>query len=300
MGPILIRSFYCFSKLSPQQTEAFAQRLRDLGSRLGVRGIVLIADEGCNAGLSGKPEAVDAVTDLVREILSVADLDHKDSYASEHPYPKLKVTVKEEIVTTGFPRVQLPEGSGYLSPAEWEIKLQDPEVIVLDTRNSYETKLGMFRGALDPQIESFADFPAYVSSSGIARDKTVLMYCTGGIRCEKASIQMRELGYQHVYQLRGGILRYLEQFPHKSFEGECFVFDERIAVTQELAPSAQYQLCVHCGEPTAHRIVCSRCGENGIVCDCCAIMPARNTCSKDCAYHVRRSLGDNSAELAPG
>lgn len=166
--------------------------------------------------------------------------------------------------------------------------LESEDTVLLDTRNSYETAIGKFRGAVDPGIEAFHEFPGFIQKAGLPKNKTVMMYCTGGIRCEKALLEMEKQGYEHVYQLEGGILAYLEQFPDKNFEGECFVFDHRVAVDQHLRPSTVYGLCPHCGHAGNVEIRCS-CGTVQKVCSTCYSTASRKTCSKRCANASAKS-----------
>lgn len=160
--------------------------------------------------------------------------------------------------------------------------------MLLDTRNVYETAIGKFRGAVDPKLQKFSEFSDFVTASDIPKNKKVLMYCTGGIRCEKASLEMQRLGFEDVYQLSGGILKYLEEFPDGPFEGECFVFDHRVAVDKNLRPSKQYKLCPHCGNPGDKSISCRKCGAQAIICDGCANNEYKVSCSKNCAHHLER------------
>lgn len=297
-----VRSFYQFKPLVPGALPGIVKQATGAGERAGVRGLVLLAAEGCNGTVSGgDPAALDAFLAELAELTGLDALEVKASTALEHPFGKLKILIRDEIVTTGEPKVQLPEPGNYLSPEEWEAMLGREDVVVLDVRNKYETKIGKFRDAVEPEIDSFQQFPEFVRRWGVPRDKTVLMYCTGGIRCEKAIVQMREGGYSHVYQLHGGILSYLERFPNRSFEGECFVFDNRVALDQSLRPSAKYRFCAHCGDPTESMITCRQCATTGPVCESCRKITHRNACSKVCANRLQAEAdaGDNvSGEIA--
>jgi UPF0176 protein len=169
--------------------------------------------------------------------------------------------------------------------------MQNPEAVILDTRNDYEVEIGKFRGARDFALKEFSDFPRAVAESGIAKDAPVLMYCTGGIRCEKAILEMNAQGYKNVHQLDGGILNYLEKFPDQGFDGECFVFDYRVAVDQKLQPTQKYKLCPHCGQPADKPISCAKCGTEAVICRHCTGQSAV-TCSKNCAHHA--AIGSTS------
>jgi UPF0176 protein len=182
----------------------------------------------------------------------------KDSHAEKPIYRRWSVKLKPEIVLLKQKGIH-PQGKHrHLSPVEWDAMLKQDDVVVLDARNDYEVALGKFSGAIDPKIKKFHQFPAFLKKADLPKEKTVLMYCTGGIRCEKALLAMEAEGFSNVYQLEGGILAYLEKFPHQAFEGECFVFDKRVAVDQNLRPSTVYRLCSGCGDPAREK-VCEQC-----------------------------------------
>ncbi len=163
---------------------------------------------------------------------------------------------------------------------------------MLDTRNRYETEIGQFKGAVIPPIDTFREFPAYLQQSQFDKSKPFLIYCTGGIRCEKAALEMKRQGFDKVYQLDGGILRYFETSQAKAWEGECFVFDYRVAVDKQLQPTSNYKFCPHCGQPGKEHIACTRCDTPAQVCHhCLAREAARASCSKNCAYHLRLKPG---------
>jgi UPF0176 protein len=207
----------------------------------------------------------------------------QDSKAGAQVFKRWSVQMRSEIVNLQLPDAK-PAQDTHLTPEEWHAMLQE-DVMVLDTRNTYETNVGTFKNAVDPKLKNFQEFPEYVRSAGIPKQKKVLMYCTGGIRCEKAIHAMRAQGYEHVYQLEGGILAYLKQFPNAAFEGECFVFDHRVAVDQELKPSARYALCPHCGDPGDKTVACVHCTKSCVICTTCAAHEERQTCSKNCRHH---------------
>jgi UPF0176 protein len=186
-----------------------------------------------------------------------------------------------------------------VSPAEWDRLLRtDPNVVLVDTRNDYEVAIGRFRGAVDPGLETFHGWDDWVENHPVPPGAKVLIYCTGGIRCEKAILSLQERGVDDVWQLDGGILRYLEEFPDGGmFDGECFVFDERVAVDNHLAPTVRWVKCPHCGDPAEAGSVagaCPYCGVDAVVCDGCRALARtgesadRGACSRNCAYHVRR------------
>jgi UPF0176 protein len=238
-----------------------------------IRGTILLAEEGINGTIAGSTEAVHEVLNFLSSDPRLADLEHKKSFAHEWPFERLKVKVKKEIVTLGRPEVNPNQQVGtYVSPQEWNQIISDPEVLVIDTRNDYEVSIGTFRHAINPETDSFREFPAYVEQHlDPAKHRKIAMFCTGGIRCEKASSYIKAQGFQEVYHLRGGILRYLEEVsPAESlWQGECFVFDERVAVKQGLEPGS-YEMCRSCGHPICDTDKTSSFYKEGICCPYCA------------------------------
>jgi UPF0176 protein len=282
---VAITTFYRFQPLPQDRVHELKTNLEEMAKEHGVRGLCLLGKEGLNATLSGPAEGILALKELVRRELA-GDLVFKDSFAAKHPFLVFKVKIKGEIVSLGKPAL-VPEKpvNHHLTPAEWHAALLDPETVILDTRNDYEVDLGKFRGAVDFRLQEFNEFPERVKHSGIGKDKRVLMYCTGGIRCEKAILEMHEQGYSNVAQLEGGILNYLKEFPNQNYEGDCFVFDYRVAVDQDLKPAGKYSLCPHCGQPATAPLTCSQCGREEAVCSRCKSR-AITTCSKNCAHHA--------------
>jgi UPF0176 protein len=217
-----------------------------------IKGTILLAEEGINGTIAGVPESVHAVLAYLRRDSRLADLVHKEAFAVEMPFYRMKVRLKREIVTLGVPGVSPTKMAGtYLKPDEWNKLLDDPTVVFVDVRNDYEVALGTFKGALDPKTKSFSELPEWVRGQAALRDKPkVAMFCTGGIRCEKSTAFMRAEGFSEVYHLEGGILKYLETIPKEQsrWEGECFVFDERVSVGQGLK-QGDYELCRSCRTP---------------------------------------------------
>ncbi|HEY9642388.1 MAG TPA: rhodanese-related sulfurtransferase [Coleofasciculaceae cyanobacterium] len=199
-----------------------------------LRGTILLAAEGINGTLVGSREAIDAVLGYLRSDERLADLEHKESAAEDRVFDRMKVKLKREIVTLGRPDVDPSQQVGtYVEPKAWNALIADPDVIVIDTRNDYEVEIGTFKNAHNPATASFREFPEYVQQNlDPAQHPKVAMFCTGGIRCEKASAYMLSQGFQEVYHLKGGILKYLEEVPSEEsvWEGECFVFDDRVSV----------------------------------------------------------------------
>lgn len=285
-----VSTFYKFVSLPAQELASLRESLIAAAGRLEVDGLIILAEEGCNATVAGPPEGMREFRRYVSAIAAFSDLMFKNSSAEKRPFRRFKVDIRPEIVTFDGAAVQPGPGPGQrLDPKAWQHVLDSgEEVVLLDTRNRYETELGKFRGAVDPNIEKFSEFSDFVRNSGIPKERKVLMYCTGGIRCEKASLEMERLGYRNVFQLAGGILKYLEEFPDGSFDGECFVFDHRVAVDQRLRPSQHYRLCPHCGNPADRHISCRNCSKAAIVCKHCTETEDRLSCSKNCAHHLRR------------
>lgn len=219
-----------------------------------IKGTILLATEGINGTISGSCESVAAVVEFLRSDTRLADLEVKQSTAQTHPMRRLKVKIKDEIVTIGLKKVDPNRQVGtYVRPQDWNQLISDPEVLVIDTRNEYEVNIGTFKGALNPQTQSFRQFPQYAKTHlDPKKYKKVAMFCTGGIRCEKASSYLISQGFEQVYHLQGGILKYLEQTPQSDslWQGECFVFDERVSVQHGLA-AGSYQICYGCGYPVS-------------------------------------------------
>lgn len=223
-------SFYRFTPMA--DPGGFAEWLRERGAALALGGVVLVAEEGLSAAVAGEAGAVKAFETELQRQPGLAGLHFKHNPCGRRPFSRLKVSVKREIVAFGVPGVKGDATDTHVSPQRWRELLADPGTVVLDNRNSFEFKLGRFRGAIDPGVAHFRDFPAYVEAHRDAwRGKTVAMYCTGGIRCEKTAAWMQAQGLK-VAQLDGGILNFLETFPdaNADWEGECYVFDKRIAI----------------------------------------------------------------------
>ncbi len=268
--PLVVAAFYKFVKL-PDFAEKQSVLLSYCSDR-GVKGTILLAPEGINGTIAGSREAIDSVLALLRSDDRLADLEHKESYADALPFERMKVRLKQEIVTLGMPEVDPSEQVGtYVDPAEWNALISDPDVTVIDARNDYEVDIGTFKGAVNPETKSFRQFPEFVQNHlDPTKHKKVAMFCTGGIRCEKASSLMLKQGFQEVYHLKGGILKYLEDVPAEQslWQGECFVFDQRIAVQHGLEEGT-HEMCRSCGYPLAEEDKVSPYYEDGISCPHC-------------------------------
>ncbi len=217
-----------------------------------VKGTILLAEEGINGTIAGLPQDVYAVLAFLRRDPRLADLTHKEAFSEKLPFYRMKVRLKREIVTMGIPGINPNQMVGeYVKPEEWNKLLDDPDVVVVDVRNDYEVAIGTFKGAIDPKTKSFSELPEWVRQESSLRNKPkVAMFCTGGIRCEKSTAFLRTEGFEQVYHLEGGILKYLETVPESEsrWEGECFVFDERVSVGHGLKPG-EYELCRACRQP---------------------------------------------------
>ncbi len=238
----------------------------------GITGTLLLAREGINGTIAGTKSDIDAALNFLRLDHRLADIDCKQSSSDINPFYRMKVKLKKEIVTLGVdgvdPNCQV---GAYVQPKEWNQLISDPEVVLIDTRNDYEVAIGAFAGALNPDTETFRDFPQYVQANlDPKRHKKVAMYCTGGIRCEKASAFMLEQGFAEVYHLQGGILKYLEEIPAQEslWQGECFVFDRRVAVNHQLEPGS-YEMCYACRRPLSEQDKASTHYQEGVSCPRC-------------------------------
>ena len=229
-------------------------RIQDLCEANDIRGTLLLAEEGLNGTVCGPRERMAVFLGWLENEKRLAGLSLKFSAAPEQAFLRMKVRLKREIVTMGRPEIRPAETTGtYVEPAEWNALVDDPDVLVIDTRNHYETAIGSFTGAINPATDSFREFPRWAEALAAdpqARGKKLAMFCTGGIRCEKASALMQDFGFEEVYHLKGGILRYLEEVPREQsrWEGECFVFDSRVAVDHDLKPG-QHGMCHACRMP---------------------------------------------------
>lgn len=237
-----------------------------------IYGTLLLAEEGLNGTLAGTRNAIDELLDYLKSDGRLADLEYKESYSDEIPFHRTKVKLKKEIVTMGQPNIKPSDRSGIrVEPEQWNEIISDPEVLLIDTRNEYEYQIGTFKDAVSPETTNFREFPDYVTSQlNPATTKKVAMFCTGGIRCEKASAYMLEQGFEEVYQLNGGILKYLEEVKQEEslWEGECFVFDSRVSVDHQLA-EGNYEQCFACRRPITDEDMKSKDYEEGVSCPRC-------------------------------
>ncbi|MGB5637048.1 MAG: rhodanese-related sulfurtransferase [Waterburya sp.] len=266
----LIVTFYKFVAIS--DLKAKKKQILALCQKKQVKGTIILAEEGINATIAGSSEAISDVLNTLRSLPQLADLEHKESTSEKLPFVRLKVKIKSEIVTLGLPAVNPNQQVGkYVEPQHWNQIISNPEVTVIDTRNDYEVEIGSFKQAKNPNTESFREFPKYVAQNLDPQEHPkVAMFCTGGIRCEKASSYLLSQGFREVYHLKGGILKYLEKVSSEEsmWEGECFVFDGRVAVKEGLERGS-YELCYACGHPLSEADKNSPNYESDISCPYC-------------------------------
>jgi len=250
MSNIVVSALYKFATL--EDFAELRQPLLKLMEEQQVKGTLLLAKEGINGTIASDRKGVDAVLSWLRSDPRLADIQTKESYEQEMPFYRTKVKLKKEIVTMGVENIDPNAIVGtYVKPKDWNALISDPDVLLIDTRNDYEVQIGTFKGAVNPVTDTFREFPQYVKDElDPAKHKKVAMYCTGGIRCEKSTAYLKEQGFDEVFHLQGGVLKYLEEIPVEEslWEGECFVFDNRVAVNHSLE-KGQYDQCYACRYP---------------------------------------------------
>jgi len=268
--PFTVAALYRFARL-PQYQE-LQQPLFDLCTSNGIKGTLLLAAEGINGTVAGSAQAIAELVRYLESIPELAGPELKYSYASAMPFHRMKVRLKREIVTMGVEDVDPLKTVGtYLSPTEWNDLISAEETIVIDTRNDYEVAIGTFQRAENPNTKTFREFPKWVEENRKKLEgKKIAMFCTGGIRCEKATAYVKGLGLDDVFHLKGGILKYLEEMPREEslWEGECFVFDERVAVGHGLTES-DIELCRACRRPINAEDKLHQYYEEGVSCAAC-------------------------------
>lgn len=270
MSHTVVCALYKFVALDDYQE--LRAPLYDVMKRNEVRGTLLLAQEGINGTVSGTRDAIDALLTWLKSDARLAELDYKESLHERQPFKRTKVKLKKEIVTLGVEGIDPKRVVGtYIEPKDWNALISDPDVVLVDTRNDYEVQVGTFRHAVNPKTDSFREFPEYVKQNmDPAKQKKVAMFCTGGIRCEKSTAYMKEQGFDEVYHLKGGILKYLEEVPQETslWEGECFVFDDRVTVNHQLE-KGQYDQCNACRMPITEADKKSEQYESGVSCPHC-------------------------------
>ncbi|AVO37598.1 rhodanese-related sulfurtransferase [Pukyongiella litopenaei] len=266
----VIAALYHFTRFD--DPAALKPALETLCAARNVKGTLLLAREGINGTIAGPRAGIDAVLAHIRALPGCAGLDWKEATSDAPPFPRLKVRLKREIVTMGQPQVDPRAGTGhYVDPADWNDLIRQPDVAVIDTRNDYEIAIGTFQGAVDPQTESFRDFPAWWERNRDRfHNKRIAMFCTGGIRCEKSTNYLLGQGVEDVFHLKGGILRYLEEIPEtdSAWQGDCFVFDNRVSVGHGLR-RGPHLLCHGCRRPILPADTARPEYEQGVSCHLC-------------------------------
>ncbi len=288
-----VSTFYHFF---PQtDLEAIKSQLKTLAESHSILGLIVVGYEGLNATVAGDTiDNLNAFKSALEMKFKINIENYKDSQSSVAPFRRFSIKVRDEIVTAGLPGRTPEKGlNHHLSPDEWDhILINENDFVLIDTRNWYEYNIGTFKGAINPDIEKFTEFPGFFEAQSIPKEKKILIFCTGGIRCEKGILELQDRGYKNVFQLNGGILKYMEEKPNQEFKGECFVFDNRVALDADLQPSNVFKLCPHCGQPAQLKVDCKRCDEPALICDDCMELEwKKDTCSKNCAYQY---------ELHPG
>lgn len=272
--PVRVAALYRFSRLDNYRD--LREPLERLCRQHGIGGTLLLAQEGVNGTIAGTPEGIDAVLAAIRALPDCAEVDVKLSAASTMPFHRMKVRLKREIVTMGQPGIDPRSVVGtYVEPSEWNELISDPETIVIDTRNDYEVAVGTFSRAINPETVSFREFPDWFRRErerllGQGKPPKVAMFCTGGIRCEKSTAFLKQEGIEDVFHLKGGILKYLEVMPEEQslWEGECFVFDQRVTVGHGLVEGS-CTLCHACRRPVKPEELASPHYEEGVSCQAC-------------------------------
>ncbi|MGK0503849.1 MAG: UPF0176 protein [Alteromonadaceae bacterium] len=270
MSTYIVCAMYKFVAL--ENFEAMRQPLLSAMESNGIKGTLLLASEGINGTVSGTREGIDGLLQYLNADERINPISCKESLHEEQPFYRTKVKLKKEIVTMGVEGIDPRKTVGtYVKPSDWNALISDPDVTVIDTRNGYEIEIGTFKHAIDPKTETFREFPEYVAKTlSPEKNKKVAMFCTGGIRCEKSTAYLKEQGFDEVYHLEGGILQYLEDVPKEEslWEGDCFVFDNRVAVNHDLEKS-DYHQCYACRLPITDEDMQSEKYEPGVSCPHC-------------------------------
>jgi UPF0176 protein len=270
MTQITVCALYKFVRLS--DFKAMREPLLQKMLAHDVKGTLLLAEEGINGTIAAEQAGIDAVLDYLNADKRIAPVSYKVSYTEENPFHRTKVKLKKEIVTLGVEGLDPTKVVGtYVKPSQWNELISDPDVLLVDTRNDYEVEIGTFKNAVNPNTTSFREFPEYVAKNlDKTKHKKVAMFCTGGIRCEKSTAYLKEQGFEEVYHLEGGILKYLEEVPPEQslWQGECFVFDGRVAVDHNLQ-RGQYDQCFACRRPITEQDKQSPYYQHGISCPKC-------------------------------
>lgn len=267
---IVIAALYHFANLP--DCKVLQPQIKQKMIDLGIKGTILATPEGLNGTISGERPDIDAFFSYLKEDSRFAGLEHKESFTTEHPFSRAKVKLKSETISIGEPTDVCMPGQ-YVEPEDWNALISQPDVLVVDTRNDYEVHLGTFRGSFNPKTKTFKELPNIMRRvMKKTKPKKIAMFCTGGIRCEKSTAWVRQQGFHDVYHLKGGILKYLEVVPKEEslWDGDCYVFDDRVAVDHDLNPSETAQRCKPCGRALVARDLTSPLHKHGKQCPHCA------------------------------
>ncbi|CAM4428438.1 rhodanese-related sulfurtransferase [Deinococcus marmoris] len=287
-APFTVLALYQFRTLP--DPAALRAELLELGQSSGLCGTLIVASEGINGTVAGSRAAIDGLTNFLQSA-GFDRLEAKESYSTEQPFKRFKVRLKSEIVTLGLPVEPTSQAGQYVEAGDWNALIADPDVVVVDTRNRYEVSAGTFEGAVNPEIDSFREFPAWLDAhAGELAGKRVAMFCTGGIRCEKSTSLLRERGFTDVLHLRGGILKYLEDVSEEDsrWHGECFVFDGRVTVGHGLREGGA-AMCHSCGWPLGADERAHSAYEEGVSCPNCV---EATTDAQKAAFRDRQRMYD--------
>ncbi len=270
MSTVVISALYKFVKL--ENYKELREDLFKFMESKQIRGTLILAHEGINGTVAGSQDSIDSLKEWFNQTPYFKGIESKESFTNKMPFYRTKVKLKKEIVTLGVEDIDPNQIVGtYLNPNEWNELLADPEVTVIDTRNDYEFKIGTFKNAINPNTKSFREFPNYVKKHlSPEKNKKVAMFCTGGIRCEKSTAYLKKLGFKDVFHLKGGILKYLEEMPKENsiWNGECFVFDDRVTVTHQLEKGT-FELCNACRNPLSEEDKKNEKYQKGVSCPQC-------------------------------
>lgn len=301
MTAFVVAALYKFTSLP--DFEQLQKPMLNLCKQNGIKGTLLLAKEGINGTVAGPREGIDALNRFFESDARFHDLEYKESFAEKMPFFRIRVRLKKEIVTLGQPVADPTKQVGtYVDPKDWNSIISDPDVVLLDTRNTYEVDIGTFKNAVDPKTTYFREFPGFVTENLDPRkNKKVAMFCTGGIRCEKASAYMLAQGFETVYHLKGGILKYLEEVPAEEslWEGDCFVFDQRVAVGHDLK-QGKYDQCHGCRHPVSPEDIASEKYELGICCPHCYDSLDARKRQRAASRHLQMNLARQRNELHLG
>lgn len=294
---VVVAALYHFAKFPEFQT--FRQPLRELMLANDVRGTLLLAREGINGTIAGSRQGIDSVIRYIRQDARFAGIEVKESYADHNPFYRTKVKLKKEIVTMGVEDIDPNQLVGtYVDAEDWNAIIADPEVTLIDTRNRYEYQIGTFKGAVNPETDTFREFPEFVEKNlDPEKHRKVAMFCTGGIRCEKSTAFLKQQGFENVYHLKGGILKYLEEVPKSDtlWEGECFVFDNRVTVDHDLE-KGHYDQCHACRMPISDEDKQSAHYQKGVSCPYCYDRHSRQQAKRYAERERQMELAEQRGE----